>query len=76
MEETLTRRRKVEVKNGARYGGKSGGVWRIKFFLKISDYLTKQQFYQSRKEGRKEGRIVRIGEKVEERWRRLYIGGG
>ena len=33
---------------------------------KISDYLTKQQFYLSRKEGRKEGRIVRIGEKVEE----------
>ena len=30
MEETLTRRRKVEVKNGARYGGKSEGVWRKK----------------------------------------------
>ena len=42
MEETLTRRRKVEVKNGARYGGKSGGVWRKKIY--ISDYLTKQQF--------------------------------
>ena len=72
MEEKLNRWRLLEVTCGGRYGGKCGGVWREKFQVLVSNYFRKVLFwlwYHS-------GRIVKIGEKVEERWRNVYGGGG